>query len=67
MPHRGAAVKQVPRYKAWKVQKDREVFMTPEGPIIAERGAVVAIAIGESFEHVSGLLALLDEKERDER
>lgn len=49
------------RFRAWKVERDREVFMTPEGPIIAERGAVVAVAVGERFEDVAALLKRLDD------
>lgn len=39
--------------------------MTPEGPVIAERGAVVAVAVGERFEDVAALLKRLDAKEPD--
>lgn len=55
------------RYRAWTVQKDREVIMTPEGPVIAERGSVVAVAVGERFEDVAALLKRLDPERDDSR
>jgi len=55
----------VPRFRAWKVQKDREVFMTAEGPIIAERGAVVAIVVADTFEAATSKLSKLLDQEPD--
>lgn len=55
----------VPRFRAWKVQRDREVFSTPEGPVIAERGAVVALVVADSFEAASSRLLRLLDKEPD--
>lgn len=66
MPQGGAAVSQVPRFCAWKVQKDREVFMTASGPIIAERGSVVAIVVEDTFEAATAKLAKLLDKEPDD-
>jgi hypothetical protein len=66
LPYSGEAVKTVPRVRYWKVQKDREVFLTPDGPVIAEKGSVVAIAVGDSFEDTDKLLKALDAMERKE-
>lgn len=62
LPCRGAAVSAV-RFRAWTVERDREVIMTPEGAVIAERGSVVAVAVGDRFEDVAALLKRLDELE----
>lgn len=53
----------VPRFKAWSVAKDREVFMTPSGPEIAERGAVVAVIIADRWEEVAEIMRRLDAQE----
>ena len=53
----------MPRILVWKVQKDREVFSTPSGLIVAERGAVVAIAVEDSFETAGRLLKAFSEYE----
>lgn len=63
----GAQVKSVPRARIWKVQKDREVFMTPEGPVIAEKGAYVALGVADSYEEAAKLLLPLFKEADDSR
>ncbi len=46
----------IPRFRAWRVEKDREVIMTPDGPVIAEKGAVIAVAVAGSVEAAARLL-----------
>ena len=59
MPRDGQAVSDV-RFKAWTVTKDREVIMTADGPIIAQRGEILAVAVGERWEDIWALLKQID-------
>jgi hypothetical protein len=47
------------RFRAWTAEK-RVVIMTPDGPVIAECGDVVAVAVGPTFEHAIELMRQLD-------
>ena len=59
-------MRNVPRFKAWSVTKEREEFATPSGLEVAERGAVVGVIIADRWEDVAEIMRRLDAAEKDD-
>lgn len=58
MPESGRAVKAT----AWRVTKDREVFVTPDGPVIANKGDILMVVVRPTWAQMACVIGNLDEK-----